>query len=409
MAYLGPPPARTPVTSAQITDASVTAAKLATNSVTTVKIAADNVTTAKIAAANVTAAKVSSDVSQLGKNLIQNGAYNVAQRGTSFAAHADTYSLDRWLYSKDATAAAITVTQDTDVPAGEGFGTSIKIDVTTADASIAATDLARFTQRIEAQNLVQLKYGASGAKTMVLSFWIKSTKIGTFSIFAFSEDGSRWFNASYTVDVTNTWEYKTVTIAGDTGGTITNDTGIGLIIGWTLIAGSNFVATADTWAGNADYAASSYSMLDSTSNNILITGVQLEVGSVATDFEHEPISVTLEKCQRYFEYLSFGIVNGEPVGWGVAASTSTFLAAIPFRVVKRVAPTLGSSAAATFAVVYTGGATAAVGGIAALTAGESNLQLVGTGVAGSPLTDGASIILRRDTTDTTFISISADL
>ena len=100
MAYLGPPPARTPVTSAQITDASVTAAKLATDSVTTVKIAAANVTTAKITDANVTDAKVSSSVSQLGKNLIQNGAFRVSQRGTSFTglgdASAHPYTLDRW-------------------------------------------------------------------------------------------------------------------------------------------------------------------------------------------------------------------------------------------------------------------------------------------------------------------------
>jgi len=350
MAYLGGRPARTAVTSDQITDGVVTAAKLATDSVTTVKIAAANVTTAKIAAANVTAAKVSSDVSQLGKNLIQNGAYNVAQRGTSFAALADAYSLDRWQYSKDGTAAAITVTQDTDVPAGEGFGTSVKIDVTTADASIAATDLARFTQRIEARNLVQLKYGASGAKTMTLSFWIKSTKIGTFSIFAFSEDGSRWFNASYTVDVTNTWEYKTVTIAGDTGGTINNDSGIGLIVGWTLQAGSNFVATADTWAGNADYAASSYSMLDNTSNNILITGVQLEVGSVATDFEHEPFSVTLAKCKRYFERTAY--INNGAISIAAAGSTTAFLWIHNFEVEKRIAPT----------VTFTGACYSALGG-----------------------------------------------
>ena len=351
-----------------------------------------------MAVSTISATGLASNVSQLGKNLIQNGAYNVAQRGASFAAHADAYSLDRWLYSKDATTAAITVTQATDVPAGEGFGTSIKIDVTTADSSIAAGDLARFTQRIEAQNLVQLKYGASGAKTMTLSFWIKSTKIGTFSIFAFSEDGSRWFNASYTVDVTNTWEYKTVTIAGDTGGTINNDSGIGLIVGWTLLAGSNFVATADTWAGNADYAASSYSMLDSTSNNILITGVQLEVGTVATDFEHEPISVTLQKCRRYLRHLLS--TTNTPLLTGYAGSTTAAYFPVQFDPPMRAAPTFSVSAVGDFTVDMVGAARDTTGiVIAKATTYAARLDVA----VGSGLTAGQAVHLSFDATGKTMI------
>jgi hypothetical protein len=275
------------------------------------------------------------------KNLIINGAMRVAQRGTSFTALTDAYCLDQFIYTKDATTAVIDVTQSTDVPSGEGFGKSLKIDVTTADASIAAADLARIQTRIEAQNLTQLKYGSAGAQTMTLSFWVKSTKTGTFSAFAFQPDGSRFYNASYTVNVTDTWEYKTVTITGDSGGTINDDTGTGLIVGWTLIAGTNWTGSADTWSGNADYAASSYSMLDSTSNNILITGVQLEVGSVATDFEHESFGETWHKCLRYLVPIADNTYGPWFSAWhmGFATSTTSFIGALPLPVPMRVAPT----------------------------------------------------------------------
>jgi hypothetical protein len=265
------------------------------------------------------------------KNLIINGAMRVAQRGTSFTALTDAYCLDQFIYIKDASTAVIDVTQSTDVPSGEGFGKSLKIDVTTADASIDANDLAKIQTSIEAQNLTQLKYGSAGAQTMTLSFWIKSTKTGTFNAFAYQPDGNRFYNASYTVNVTDTWEHKTVTISGDSGGTINDDTGTGLSVGWTLIAGTNWTGSADTWSGNADYAVSSYSMLDNTANNIYITGVQLEVGSVATDFEHEAISTTLAKCQRYFERLDYNGASAESIGVGTAASTSSVICVIPYR------------------------------------------------------------------------------
>jgi hypothetical protein len=264
----------------------------------------------------------------------------VTQRGTSFTALTDAYCLDRWVYTKDATTAVIDVTQSTDVPAGEGFGKSVKIDVTTADASIAAADLARFQTRLEAQNLTQLKYGSAGAQTMTLSFWIKSTKTGTFSAFAFQPDGSRFYNASYTVNVSNTWEYKTVTITGDSGGTINDDTGAGLIVGWTLIAGTNWTGSADTWSGNTDYAGSSYSMLDNTSNDILITGVQLEVGSVATDFEHEDYGTTLIKCQRYLRTYSQISGQNPHIAAGFGYNTTRGWFTIDLNPAMRAAPTI---------------------------------------------------------------------
>ena len=345
-----------------------------------------------------------------GKNLIINGAMTVAQRGTSFTALADAYCLDRWIYTKDATTAVIDVTQSTDVPAGEGFGKSVKIDVTTADSSIAATDLARFQTRLEAQNLTQLKYGSAGAQTMTLSFWIKSTKTGTFSAFAFQPDGSRFYNASYTVNVSNTWEYKTVTITGDSGGTINDDTGAGLIVGWTLIAGTNWTGSADTWSGNTDYAGSSYSMLDNTSNDILITGVQLEVGSVATDFEFESFHDTRQKCLRYFNRLTPDSIVSANLFIGFMAGVNECRTVYHYPVKMRAAPSVTFTAADTFEVYYNNGGAAQIDctSVSASHIDEDHCAISFENST-NPFVTGEAGVMRRDATDTTRIDFAAEL
>jgi hypothetical protein len=346
------------------------------------------------------------------KNLIINGAMTVAQRGTSFTALTDAYCLDQFIYTKDTTTAVIDVTQSTDVPSGEGFGKSLKIDVTTADASVAAGDLARFQARLEAQNLTQLKYGSAGAQTMTLSFWIKSTKTGTFSAFAFQPDGSRFYNASYTVNVTDTWEYKTVAITGDSGGTINDDTGLGLIVGWTLIAGTNWTGSADTWSGNVDYAASSYSMLDSTSNNILITGVQLEVGSVATDFEHEDIGETWRKCIRYLRRRNQ--VNGQNivVGSGFVETTTRVRVNTPFfGIPMRAAPTLSTGGTLTDFNALHGGTSNTLTGTATNTGSDIfNQSFTMVVPSGTPFTvgQGCQVVIATGTNGT-YIQHSAEL
>ena len=363
-----------------------------------------------MAISTIGASALDSGVSQLGKNLIQNGSMTVNQRGTSFTALTDAYCLDRWIYTKDGTTAVIDVTQSTDVPAGEGFGKSVKIDVTTADASIAAADLARFQTRLEAQNLTQLKYGSAGAQTMTLSFWIKSTKTGTFSAFAFQPDGSRFYNASYTVNVSNTWEYKTVTITGDSGGTINDDTGTGLIVGWTLIAGTNWTGSADTWSGNADYAGSSYSMLDNTSNDILITGVQLEVGSVATDFQHEDYGTTLAKCQRYYNRHTWNADSAQDIGVCFLQSTTSAYCEYQFPVDMRAEPSVTFTAAATFEVLYnnSGLVQTDCSAISASFIDEKQMFIVGT-IGSANFTIGESALLRRDSSDTAYFEIDAEL
>ena len=288
MPYTGPEPARRPLSSDDIIDGIVSTADLADSAVTTAKITNNA----------VTAAKVSSDVSQLGKNLIQNGSMAVAQRGATITSPTNAITLDRW-HAQVSGAAAITVSQDTGV-AGSGFAYRLKVDCTTADASIAASDRVHIRQVIEAQNLQHLEYGDASAKTITLSFRVSSPKSGTHCVALYQADGARSYIREYTVTSADTEELITVTFPGDPSGTINNDNGEGLYVTFPLIAGTDYQAAADGWAAGFDFATSNQqNLLDDTANNFYITGVQLEVGSVATDFQHEDYGTTLLKCQRY--------------------------------------------------------------------------------------------------------------
>lgn len=255
----------------------------------------------------------------VGKSLIQNGAMTIAQRGT-VVSPTNGFTLDRW-HAQVAGAAAITVSQDTDVPSGQDFSYSLKVDVTTLDSSIAASDRVHIRQVIEAQNLQHLRYGDASAKTLSLTWWMKSPNNGTHCVALYQDDGARSYVREVTVSSADTWEKFTVTFPGDASGTINNDNGAGLYVTFPLAAGTDFHATADAWAAGFDFATSNQqNLVDSAANNFYITGVQLEVGSVATDFEWEDYGTTLRKCLRYLWRL--GLQNNVAVAVGFAQSTT---------------------------------------------------------------------------------------
>jgi hypothetical protein len=231
------------------------------------------------------------------RNKIINGAMEISQRGTSFAAPAETYTLDRYLWGQTGTM-VVTISQSTDVP-NNTFQNSLKIDVTTADTSIAAADLAQIQQRIEGYNIRDLI-----GQTFTLSFWVKSPKTGVHCVsFAGSVSDFRSYVLEYTVSSANTWEYKTLTVSGGliTAGTWNWTNGIGLIVSFTLAAGSNRQTTAGSWnTGNFFATSNQVNVMDNTANDFYLTGVQLEVGSVATPFERRSFGQELALCQRYF-------------------------------------------------------------------------------------------------------------
>jgi hypothetical protein len=263
------------------------------------------------------------------RNFIINGAMNVAQRGTSLAAVANNdYTLDKFqfTYSQDG---AFTVTQDSSSP--DGFANSLKVDVTTADTSLATSHYLVMEHKIEAQNLQQLQFGKSGAKNITLSFYVKSNKTGTYAVNIIqSDNSSKMANLTYTIDSADTWERKSLTFTGDTSGVINDDNGIGLKATFSLSLGSNWTS-GDTSASFRTFVAGNYgagqavNILDSTSNEWLITGVQLEVGQNATEFEHEPFEKTLRKCQRYYRQFSSNDSGNSytRIGIGVAQSNTT--------------------------------------------------------------------------------------
>jgi len=242
------------------------------------------------------------------KNIIINGDMSIAQRGTSAtgltAGTESYYTVDRWQTGIFTTSAVFTQTQSTDVPSGQGFAKSLKMDCTTADASLASAVQMFLRYKIEGQNLQYLNYANSNAKSLTLSFWVKSNKTGTY-IAEILRSG-RTINKSYTVNAADTWEKKTITFAGDTGGSaISNNDSTGFSILFFLGNGSNMTSgTLQTSWGtytDANRAVGQVNLADSTSNEWYITGVQLEAGTTASDFEFLPVDVTKQRCYRYFQ------------------------------------------------------------------------------------------------------------
>jgi|TARA_A100001011_G_scaffold79087_1_gene81745 hypothetical protein len=269
---------------------------------------------------------------QLGnRNLIINGAMQVAQRGTSFTSvTASAYHLDRFQYNLNGTVGAATVTQNT-VTDLAGFTKSLKVDCTTADASLAASDRLTLRYAFEGQDLQQVAKGTSSAKQLTLSFYIKATKTGTQIVELFDHDNTRHCAKSVTISQSNTWEKKTITYPADTTGALDNDNANSISIFFGVACGTDFTSgtLATAWAANtnANRFVGQVNHFDNTANNFEITGVQLEVGSVATDFEFKSFAQELALCQRYFQQYSHGTYRGFPFS-GRKSSNNTVVGTI---------------------------------------------------------------------------------
>jgi hypothetical protein len=280
------------------------------------------------------------------RNLIINGAMQVAQRGTSQASVTSTgyYTCDRW-YNSNTGLGTWTLSQSTTAPSG--FANSFKWDCTTADASPAAGDLIIHQQRIESQNLQHLNKGTSDALPVTLSFWVRSNKTGTYTLEIYDDANTRSIGKTYTIDSADTWEYKTITIEGDTTGTLDDDNTRGFDVLWWLAAGSNYTSGtfSTSWAANVGanrVSSSQVNLADSTSNEWYITGVQLEVGSVATPFEHRSYGDELRRCQRYF--YKHNLTEGSTsIAHGGCFTSVMFIGAIAAPVTFRDTPSVSVS------------------------------------------------------------------
>jgi len=290
-----------------------------------------------------------------GSNMVVNGAMTVAQRGVSFSGlTASQFCLDR--FSNDiGGGGAITVAQSSTAPAD--FKNSMSLTVATADASIAGSDAYRITHAIEGQNVFQLNWGTSDAKSVTLSFWVRSSVTGTYGLgFANSAETENYI-AEYNISSANTWEYKTITIEGRTSGTWLDTNGVGIGIRWDLGSGTNYNGTAGSWqtTGGKVYRTSScVNWIATTGATFYITGVQLEVGDTATPFEHRSYGDELARCQRYFQ--RFGNLTGNTINGicnvNVRSATDKY-AVIHHPVVPRAQPTVGYSSLSDF-ILYAG-------------------------------------------------------
>lgn len=270
------------------------------------------------------------------RNLVINGDMRIDQRNSGSAVTADgntKFPVDRF-FVEEGSDGVLSGQQVSDAP--DGFLSSLKVTVSTADTSLSASQLAIITHRVEGQNIQHLNWGSSSAKTVTLSFWVKCSLTGTFG-------GSFWNNAfdksypyTYTISSANTWEYKTVTVEGPTDGTWLTTNGRGVSFSWSLGAGSSLSGTAGSWQSSGLVAATGgVSVIGTTSATFQITGVQLEVGDSATPFEHRIFGDEFLRCKRYYQTVKAGMC--------IANGTTAIRTAMPLEVEMRTTPSLGKT------------------------------------------------------------------
>jgi hypothetical protein len=274
-------------------------------------------------------------------NRIINGDMRIDQRnaGASVTVNAANlfFAVDRFQGRGEATDGVFTIQRSTTAPTG--FNNSLLATVTTADASIGASQLYFLRQNIEGFNVADLGFGTAAAQTVTLSFVVRSSVTGTFSGSLMNGAANRSYPFDYTISAANTWEQKTVTIAGDTSGTWLTDNSTGLRVFWSLGAGSSMLTTANAWAAGEFIGSTGSTNLMTTSGaTFYITGVQLEAGSVATPFERRPYGTELMLCERYFQQFADRHM-------GLTASGSqTYTGGVSLTTTMRATPTLASGA-----------------------------------------------------------------
>jgi hypothetical protein len=278
------------------------------------------------------------------RNLIINGAMQVAQRNTSVTGITSSgyYTADRWLLSFTS-AGTWTMNVESSGPTNTEFRNSSNVICTTADSSLAAADLFIFRQNIEGQNLQSIKKGTSAAESLTVSFWVKSSNTGTYICEFVDADNARQISKSYTIDTANTWEKKTITIPPDTTGQFDNDNSVSLRMHFWLAAGTDFTSgtlNSSAWASNtnANRAVGQLNLANASGNYWAVTGIQLETGTVATPFEMRDIGQELALCQRYY-YRVNGTESGDRFAMAFNDSTTIATSLFHFPVTMRAKPT----------------------------------------------------------------------
>ena len=320
------------------------------------------------------------------KNRIINGAMVIDQRNAGAAVTtSSTYVTDR--FTQAFSNASCSFQQVSDAPSG--FINSLKLTVTTGSAPSAGTNNV-ILQKIEGSNVFDFAFGSASASSFTLSFWVKGSVIGTYAVSLTNSAFNRSYVATYTINVANTWEQKTITVAGDTTGTWLTTNGVGLTVLWDFGSGTNLNTTAGSWQAGNYYRTSGCTTIASTTNATLqITGVQLEKGSTATSFDYRPYGTELALCQRYYQQYDASESGAAGAGAiGVCGATNVGVMSGTLQVTMRASATIAFN---NLTLNY-GGATVPVSSITTY----SSQKALGMDItaSSSPMTVGRACVLQ---------------
>jgi len=338
--------------------------------------------------------------------LIINGDMQIAQRGATVTGVTSSgyASLDR--YQMDmASQGTFTISQSTDVPTGQGFLNSMKLDCTTADASLGASDRVAFRQKIEDQNCIAIKKGTANAETLTVAFWVKSNKTGTYVIELYDFANARQVSQSYTIDSANTWEKKVLSYPADTTGTMDNDNTSGIMVQFWITGGTTYTGGTLNTTWNSDTTANraaglTVNIADSTSNEWLMTGLQLEIGTFDANsippFQFEDRATSLARCQRYFERIETKGDTSEAISSGVMFTATQFRGCLQFAVFKRSYPSVTFDSNTTRFLAQSSSAT---NNISSFSSGGANLRsaYVYANTSASHTAGQGAVLLGRNT------------
>jgi hypothetical protein len=345
------------------------------------------------------------------KNRIINGGMVIDQRNAGASVTPTTsgnYNLDRWK-TEISTGSKFSVQQSSTAPAG--FTNSL-LATSLSAYTVGAADYFAICQPIEGYNIDDLNFGTANAKTVTLSFWVRSSVTGTYSAVLVNQNDTRVYPFTYTISSANTFEYKTVTIAGDTTGTWLKTNNAGIRVNFYIGLGTNFQGSVNAWNGGTVYGASGTTNLVSTNGaTFYLTGVQLEVGNTATSFDYRPYGTELALCQRYFQL--FGSISTPAtnvmLGGAMATSSTGGMAVIGLVQELRSSPSLTfSSTASAFRVVNSSDSSIACNAVPTANILGNKAIRVSFGVA-SGLTAGNATILFGDTSNAAWIGVSSEL
>ena len=326
------------------------------------------------------------------KNRIINGAMTVNQRATSLTASG--YSVDRFAYFASQSSKA-TVAQSSTAPVG--FINSLLVTSSSA-YTVGSSEIFELYQNIEGLNVADLGWGTASASSVTLSFWVRSSLTGTFGGVFTNNGGSRSYPFTYTISAANTWEQKTITVAGDTSGTWLTTNSIGIQITWGLGVGSTYSGTAGAWAaGNYASAIGATSVVGTNGATFYITGVQLEKGSTATSFDYRPYGTELALAQRYYQATN----NFSGVGTGGGTINGMVLAST----LMRTTPSFGLTGVYSTSDYYSTDQTQLTAGISLLNGTPTGSAISLTGFGGS--TSGRVYFSRMNNSN--LITMSAEL